>query len=155
MFIYEIIQTWILIKISILFVMGTTIMFSSLGYTISTLWIWKKSFFSTIFLIIKVHPSNEINLDANNNLHSFCYWHCNHVLHIRIHDIDFLDFQEKLFFLSFSLQLMFIHNIRQTWMLIRASILLVMETIILFSSLGSTTLMLWNHFPYNRSSSMK
>ena len=31
----------------------------------------RKAFFSTIFLIINVHPWNETNLDARNNLHSF------------------------------------------------------------------------------------
>ena len=55
MFICEKRQTWILIIISILFVIGMTIMFSSLGYMILKLWICKKSFLSTIFLLIKVH----------------------------------------------------------------------------------------------------
>ena len=136
-------------------VIGTTILFS-LGYIILSLSIWKKNFFSTIFLIIKIHPWNELNLDTRNNIHSFCYghynrvyvigihdieafgfarkaflsniflitkvhpwnernksahnnlhsscyWHYNHVLHFGIHDIDTLDLQEKLFFLRFYL----------------------------------------------------
>ena len=37
-------QTWMLIIVSVLFVMGATIMFSSLGYTILMLWIYMKSF---------------------------------------------------------------------------------------------------------------
>ena len=40
---------------------------------------------------------------SHTNLHSFCYWHNNHVLPIRIHDIDALDLREKLFFPPFSL----------------------------------------------------
>ena len=98
MFIREIRQTLMLITISILFVMGTTIMFSSLGCTILMVWICKKSFFCTIFHIINVLPWNESDLDTYNNLHSFCYGHYNHALLIGIHDIDL---QEKLFSLIF------------------------------------------------------
>ena len=94
-------QTWILIITSILFVIGTTILFSILGYVILMLWICKKSFLSTIFVIIKVHPWNEINLGTHNNLHSFCYWHGNHVLNIGLHDNEILDLQEKLSFHQF------------------------------------------------------
>ena len=61
----------------------------------------EKPFFSTIFLLIKVHSRKKTNLDTNNNLYSFCYWHENHVLHIRIHDIDALDLQEELSFHHF------------------------------------------------------
>ena len=149
MFIPKMRQTWILIKISILFIIGTTIMFfildsrywwfgcarkaflstisfiikvfssnktkldphnnlyyfllSILGYTTLMFRFARKAFLSTIFLIIKDHPSNETNLDTHNNLHSFSYWHCNHVLHIRIHDIDTLVLQEKLSFAPFSM----------------------------------------------------
>ena len=85
------------------FFMGTTIRFSTVGYTILMIWICKKSFFSTIFFRIKVYPSNETNLGTYNNLYSFCYWHYKHVLYIEIQDIDALDLQEKLFFLPFSL----------------------------------------------------
>ena len=95
-------QTWLLIIISILFVIGTTIMFSPLGYTMLMLWICKKSFLSTIFLVIKVHPWNEVNLHTHNNLHSFCYWLCNNVLHSKRHDTNALDLQEELFFPPFS-----------------------------------------------------
>ena len=63
----------------------------------------RKVFLYTIFLIIKVHLQNKINLKTHNNLNSFCYWHKNHVLHTSIHDIDALDLQEKLFFPPFSL----------------------------------------------------
>ena len=71
MFAHEIRQTWILIIISFLFVIGTTIIFSSLGYTILMLWICGKTFLSIIFLIIKFHPRNEANLETLNNLHFF------------------------------------------------------------------------------------
>ena len=91
-------QAWILIIMSIHLVIGTTILFSTLGYTILMLWVCKKSFFSINFLIIEVHPWNETNLDTSNNLYSCSYWHYNHVLHIRIHGIDALDLQDKLFF---------------------------------------------------------
>ena len=143
MFIRPMTQTWTLVITSILFVKGTTIVFSILGYMIIMLWICKKSFFfaifiiinvhpwketnldshnnlyfflmgtqscsshwdtrywcfrftritffSTIFLIMKVHLWNETNLDAHNNLHSLCYWHYNHALLIGIHDNDALD----------------------------------------------------------------
>ena len=146
-------QTWIPITIFIPFVIGMAIVFPTLGYTILMLWICKKSFLSTVFLvinvlswirtnfdthnnllsfsqhgynhvlyigihdvdvldlqenlclyhflIIKVHLWNETNMDTHNNLHSFCSWHYNHVLHIGIHDIDALDFQEKLSFNHF------------------------------------------------------
>ena len=102
-FIHEIRQTWMLIIISVLFVIGATIMFSSLGYTMLMLWICKKNFSFSIFLIIKAHPWNETNIDTRNNLHSICHGHYNHVLFIRIHDLDALDLQEKLFFPPFSL----------------------------------------------------
>ena len=62
-----------------------------------------KAFLSTIILIINVHPRNESNMDIHNNLHSFCYGHYNHVLHIGIHDIDALDSLERLFFPPFHL----------------------------------------------------
>ena len=66
-------QTWLPKTIYILFVIGIAIMFSIMGYTILMLWICRKSFLSTIFLIIKVHSRKETNLDSHNNLHSFCY----------------------------------------------------------------------------------
>ena len=43
-FTYEKRQTWILIIISIFSIIGITIMFSTLGYTMLKLWIYKKSF---------------------------------------------------------------------------------------------------------------
>ena len=58
----------------------------------------RKAFLSTIFIVINAHLRNKTNLDTQNNLCSFCYWHYNHVLHNRIHDIDALDLLEKLFF---------------------------------------------------------
>ena len=63
----------------------------------------RKAFIFTIFRIIKVHPWNESNLDTSNNLYSFYYRHYNSVLLIKIHYINALDWQEKVFFPSFSL----------------------------------------------------
>ena len=60
-------QTWILIIISILLLFSTSVTFSLLVYMIFMLWFGKKSFLSTIFLTIKVHPSNKTNLDSHNN----------------------------------------------------------------------------------------
>ena len=51
----------------------------------------RKAFLSTIFFVINVHLWNETSLDTHNNHHSFCYWHCDHVLHIAIHNLDALD----------------------------------------------------------------
>ena len=129
-------------------------------------WYWcsgfaRKASLSTIFLIIKIHQSNETNLDTHNNLYSFCYGHYNHLLLIRIHDIDALDLQEKL--LPFLLPSKFIHQMRQTWILIIVSILFVIGTAIMFSTLGYTILILWiykksfslHHFPCNQSLSVK
>ena len=95
-------QTGILIIFSSVFVIGTTIMFSILGYTILMLSILRKAFLFPNFLIINVHPSNETNLDTSNNLQSFCYGHYNHVHLIGIHDTDALDLQEKVFIPPFS-----------------------------------------------------
>ena len=120
------------------------------GYT-------RKDFLSTILLIINVHPLNETNLDTRNYLRSFCYGHCTHVLIVGTHGTDALDMEGKLFFPPFILQLMFIHEIWQTWTLVITSILLVVGTTITFSTLGNKILMLWIyeksfsflHFPYN------
>ena len=135
-------QTWIHVIVSILFVMGIIIKFSSLGYMIFVLWICKKSFSSTIFLITKVHPWNETNLGTQKNLYSFCYVHRNHVLLIGMDNIYALKLQEKLFFPSFSLSSKFLHQMRQTWILIVTSIRFVIGTTIIFSTLGYTILML-------------
>ena len=86
----------------------------------------------------------------------FVIGHYNHVLLIRIYDIDALVCQEKLSFPPFSLELKFIREMRQTQILIIISILFVAGTVIMFSSLGYAILMLWNyvktycfcHFPY-------
>ena len=145
-------QTWILIIISILFVIGVTIMYSTLRCMKLLLWICKKSFLSTIFLVINVHPWYETNLDTPNNLHSICYGHYNHIPLIGIHDIDVLDLQEKLSFPSFSLQLIFIRDIRQTWILLIISILFVTGITIIFPLLGYTILMFWickKSFPFH------
>ena len=100
---------------------------------------------------------NGTNLDTLNNLHSFCHCHSNHVLLIGIYDINALNSQEKLFFPPFSLQKKFIHEIRQTWILVVISTILVIGTTIMFSVLGYMILMHWicmksfsfHHFLYN------
>ena len=123
----------------------------------------RKASLSTIFLIIKIHLLNKTNLDAHNNLYSFCFRHYNHVLLIGIYNIDALDLQEKLCFQPFSLQLLLIHEMKQTWILVIISIVFGMGTIIMFTSLGYTILMLqiykksfaFHHFPCNYCSSMK
>ena len=137
--------------------MATTIMFALLGYTILMLWICKKAFLFTIFLIIKVYLWNETNLVTRNNLHSFCYWVHNRVLHNGIHDLDSLNLQEKLFFPPFSIQLMLIHEMGQTLILATTTIFSAIGIAIMFSSLENTILTLWickksfsfHHFPYN------
>ena len=63
----------------------------------------RKTFLSTVFLIVKVNLRNDTKLDTCNNLYSFYYWHYNHVHLIGIHDIDALVWGEKLFFSQFSL----------------------------------------------------
>ena len=126
MFIFEMRQTWILIIISIPFVMALQ---SCSPHCDPWSWCFgfaRKAFLSTNFSIINDHPWNETNLDTRNNLYSFCYWHYYHVLHIGMHDLGGLDLQEKLFFPLFSLQLMFIREMRQTWILIIISIIFVM-----------------------------
>ena len=143
--------------ISILFVMGIAILFSTLGYTILMVWFARKAFLSLTFLINIVCPWNGTNLDTHNSLHSFCYWHYNHVLHIRMHNTDALDLQEKLFFPPFSLQLMFTREMGQALILIIISILIVISTTIMFSLLGYMIVMLrickksfsFYHFPCN------
>ena len=55
----------------------------------------------------------------------FVIVHYNHVLHIRIHDVDALDLQEKLFTPPFSLLSKFICEMCQTWILIIISIFFV------------------------------
>ena len=61
-FIYKMRLAWILVIISILFVMSTTVKFTSLGNKILMLWICKKSFLSTIFHITNGHPWNETHM---------------------------------------------------------------------------------------------
>ena len=103
-FIYEIRQTWILVIISILSIIGHNNHVYLIGiHDTEALDLQEKAFLSTIFIITKVHPWNDLNLDAHNKIHSFGYWRNNHVLLIGIHDIVALDLREKLFFPPFSL----------------------------------------------------
>ena len=68
------IQTWILVTIFILFLMGTTIMFYSLDRWHCCFEFARKAFLSIVFPIIKVRPRNMSNWDSHNNLHSFYDW---------------------------------------------------------------------------------
>ena len=157
-------QTWIVVIISILFIMGTTIISSSLGYTILVLWIFKKSFsfhqFSNNQKFIREIRQTWMLIIISI---LFCYGHYNHVHLIGMHDIDTFIWQEKLSFLPFSLWSKFNHEIRQTWKCIIVSILFIVGTIIMLTSLGYTILMLWfgkksfsfHYFPYNQSLSLK
>ena len=81
--------------------LGTIAIFSTLRYMILVLWICKKRFFFHHFLILNAHLWNESKLDTRNNLYSFCFGHYNQVLLIRIHDIDGLVWQEKVYFPPF------------------------------------------------------
>ena len=83
-------QTWILLIISAPFVVGTPVIFILLGYMILVLWFGKKSFSLHHYPYNYTSLSTGTNLDALNNLHSFRYWHPNHVHLIRIHDIGAL-----------------------------------------------------------------
>ena len=149
-------QTWILIIIFILFVFGHYNLVLLIGYTKLMLWFVGKAFLSTILFKIKVDLWNETNLYSHNNLYfsydcalQLCppYW---------VHDIDALDLQEK-FFLLFPLYSKFIREMRQTLILVIISTPFVLGSIIMFSSLGHTILMLWfsresfffHHFLYN------
>ena len=98
-------------------------MFISLRYMILVLWFGKKSFLSTIFLAIKVRPSNETDLDSCNKFHFFMIGHCIHVFLIKIHDINASVWKERLFFPPFSLESKFIYQLRQMTILVIISIL--------------------------------
>ena len=65
-------QTWILIIISILCAIGQYNLVLHIGiHDIDALDLQEKSFFSIIFLEIKVCPSNELNLESRINLRFF------------------------------------------------------------------------------------
>ena len=68
-------QAWILIIISIPFMIWHHKHILLIRVHDINTWFGKKSFFSTIFLIINVHPWNEKNLDTCNNLHYFVIGH--------------------------------------------------------------------------------
>ena len=71
-----------------------------------------------------------MNLDPYGSLYSFCDSELKHVIFIGIHGFDALVLQEKLFFLPFSLESKFIHQVRQTWILVIISILMVIGHIL-------------------------
>ena len=119
-------------------------MFFSLGTQFRSFHFATKAFISTIFVWIKACPLNGTNLDSHDNLFSFCDWALKHVLFIGIHGFDALVLQEKLFFPPFSLESKFIHQVRQTWILIIISTLMVIvHALNIFLSKGCTVLMLW------------
>ena len=78
---------------------------------------WKKAFIFTIFLKIKVHPSNGTNLDSHDNLYSFCDWALKHVFFFGIHGFGALVLQ-KSFTPPFSLEARYVLQMGQTWLLI-------------------------------------
>ena len=126
MFIYKIRQTSRLIVISILFVIGSTIMFYLLGHKILVLWIRKNSFYSHHFPYSQSSCMRYDKPGTHSNLHSFHYGYYSNVLLVCLHDSDALDLQEKLFFPPFSLLLKLICEMRQPRMPIICSILFVM-----------------------------
>ena len=149
--------TWILIIISIPFVMGITIMFSTWWYTNLMLWICKKSYSSHHFIIIKVHPWNVSNMDSHNYLHFFCTW----ALQLYSTNSDTwywcFGFAWKAFHSTIFLISKFTREMYQTRILTIISTLFVTGTTIMISTLGYTILVLWvckksfsfNHFTYN------
>ena len=96
-------QTWILIIISIFYDRALQSSSSHQDSQYQCFGLTRKALLSIIFLTIKVHPSNETNLDPVIISIFFGNGHCNHVLFNRIHDICALVWQEKLFSLLFSL----------------------------------------------------
>ena len=115
------------------------------------LWICNKNFFFTNLLIIKVHLWSETTWILVIISILFVNEHYNHVHLFRIHDIDALIWQEKLFFPPFSLLLKFIREIGQTWIFIIISIFLLLGIANMFTQLGYTILMLWlcrKSFPF-------
>ena len=133
--------------------MATTLVFSILGW-----WYWcfrfaRKACLSTIFLIIKVNPWNETNSDTHYNLHTFCYWHYNHALHISIHDMD----ARKAFF-STTFLIINVHLWNKTNLDTHNNLhfFLLLGTTIMFTSLGYMILcfdlarkVFFHHFPCN------
>ena len=71
-------------------------------------WYWwlyfgRKTFCSTIFLIVEVHLWYVSNLDTHNNIYSFCYWHDNHCSPHWDTQYGCFGFARKAFFPPFSL----------------------------------------------------
>ena len=124
MFIREMRQTWILIIISIVFIIGTIIMFSSLGWRYWCFGFSRKAFLYLIFHVINVYPWNGTSLDTHNNIRFFLLWALQSCSPHWTHDIVALDLQEKLFFPPFSLWSKFIHGMIPTRILLTISIFL-------------------------------
>ena len=143
MFVGEMSQAWTLVIISTLFLIGTTIIFLPLGYTILMLWICKKTFSLHHFLYNYVHPWNESNLDTAKNLYSFCYsalQSCSPHWHTRYWCFGFA---RKAFISTIFLEInIHLWNETNTDALI-ISILFVFGHAIMFTLLGYMILMHW------------
>ena len=73
-FICQIRQTWIVVIISILFMVGHYNHVFLIRIHDLMLWFGKKNFLSTILLTNKVCQSNEASMDFHNNHYSFYDW---------------------------------------------------------------------------------
>ena len=105
------------VVISSFLLLGTTIIFSSIGTGYRCFHLAINAFLSIVFIIIKVHPSNKTYLNSHNNLR-FVIQHYIPIPLIRIHEINALVWQKKLYFPPFSLKSMFLYQMWQTWTLI-------------------------------------
>ena len=93
-------------------------MFSLLGYIRLILWFGKKTCFLSFCLESKFFCQIIQTWILIIIFILFMIDLYNHVLLTRIHDIDTLACCEKLFFPPFCLEIKFIHQIRQTWILV-------------------------------------
>ena len=97
-----------------------------MGYTILVLWFCKKSFyFPPSSLESKFIPQVGQTWILIIIPILLVIRHSKHIFLIVIHSFDALVLQEKLLFLSFSLESKFVHQMLQTWILKTISILFV------------------------------
>ena len=86
----------------------------------------KKSFFSTIFIGIKVHLLHGTNLNSHNKLHSFLDRHYKHIYIFWIHGFDVLVLKKKKSYpFHHFYKIKVHHQMGLPWILIIISILLV------------------------------
>ena len=124
-FIHKMGQIWILMIISILFMIGHC-------KHVYLIWciVWCLGFAINAFFFHHI-PLNQssllklYNMDSHNNLYSLVIGHSKHIFPIGIHGFDALVSQEKLPFPPFFLESKFIHQIWQTWILKIISIFFV------------------------------